>query len=213
MSVLFCPFCEESFEGLTHCPEHELELVTFDRLRSRLDEDVLRERAADDEERVDALDPGYMRGPVALGAITTFVGFFLPFIEFQFDGQLATASAYSFALERALNLWTPLGVAVAQLGVLASRRTPGAMRSARLTIPLLSCVGGASIAYTSQRVFTHVEALLQAGGTGVAHLLFGAFMMMAGLAFSGVAGLRFGIPTGAAARHAAAPDSQRPSGH
>ena len=194
MSVLFCPFCEESFEGLTHCPEHELELVSFDRLESRLDEDVLRERASN-EERIDALHPGYMRGPIALGALTTCVGFFLPFIEFQFDGQLATASAYSFALERALNLWTPLGVALAQLAVLASRRTPSAMQSARLTIPLLSCVGGASIAYTSQRVFTHVEALLEAGGTGVAHLLVGAFMMMAGLAFSGLAGLRFGIST------------------
>ncbi|MCB9661121.1 MAG: hypothetical protein H6726_25965 [Sandaracinaceae bacterium] len=194
MSVLFCPFCEESFEGLTHCPEHELELVPFDRLRSRLDEDVLRERAAP-EERIDALHPGFMRGPIALGAITTFVGFFLPFIEFQFDGQLATASAYTFALDRALNLWTPLGVALAQLAVLATRRTPSAMRSARLTIPLLSCVGGASIAHTAQRVFAHVELLLQAGGAGRAQLLAGAFMMMAGLAFSGVAGLRFGLPT------------------
>ena len=32
MSVLFCPFCEESFEGLTHCPEHELELVGHGRV-------------------------------------------------------------------------------------------------------------------------------------------------------------------------------------
>ena len=208
MSVLFCPFCEESFEGLTHCPEHELELVAFDRLKSRLDEDVLREQASR-EEYVDALHPGYMRGPIALGALTTFVGFFLPFIEFQFDGQPASASAYSFAIERAINLWTPLGVAVAQLAVLASRRTPSAMQSARLTIPLLSCVGGASIAYTAQRVFTHVDILLQGGGTGSAHLLVGAFMMIAGLVFSGLAGLRFGIPTGDVARDSrAAHDSK-----
>ena len=31
-AVLFCPFCRESFEGETHCPEHELALVPFDRL-------------------------------------------------------------------------------------------------------------------------------------------------------------------------------------
>jgi hypothetical protein len=193
VSVLFCPFCEESFEGITHCPEHELELVAFDRLKSRLDEDVLRERASH-EERVDALNPGYMRGPIALGALTTCVGFFLPFIEFQFDGQVATASAYSFALERALNLWTALGVGLAQLAVLSSRRTPTAMRSARLTVPLLSCVGIASIVYTAQRVFTHVDLLLAAGSPGRARLLAGAFMMLAGLAFSGLAGLRFGVP-------------------
>lgn len=193
MSVLFCPFCEESFEGLTHCPEHELELVGFDKLKSRLDEDVQRERAAQ-EKPIDALHPGYMRGPVALGAVTTFVGFFLPFIEFQLGDQLATASAYTFALDRALNLWTPLGVAVAQLAVLASRRTPSAMQSARLTIPLLSCVGGASIAYTAQRVFTQVNAQGLAGEAASAQLLVGAFMMIAGLAFSGVTGLRFGIP-------------------
>ena len=79
MSVLFCPFCEESFEGLTHCPEHELELVGFDKLKSRLDEDVQRERASE-EKPIDALHPGYMRGPVALGAVTTFGCFFQPFI-------------------------------------------------------------------------------------------------------------------------------------
>lgn len=211
MTVLFCPFCEESFEGATRCPEHELELVTFDRLKSRIDADVLRERASQ-EERVDALNPSYMRGPIALGALTTCVGFFLPFIEFQFDGQVATASAYAFALERALNLWTALGVGLAQLAVLASRRTPSAMRSARLTVPLLSCVGGASIAYTAQRVFTHVDLLLQSGSPGHARLLAGAFMMMAGLAFSGVAGLRFGIPgrDAEAAEHA---DDLDRSGH
>ncbi|MBK6577083.1 MAG: hypothetical protein IPG17_12930 [Sandaracinaceae bacterium] len=193
MSVLFCPFCEESFEGLTQCPEHELELVAFDKLKSRLDEDAQRERTSD-EKPIDALHPGYMRGPVALGAVTTAVGFFLPFIEFQLGDQLATASAYSFALERALNLWTPLGVAIAQLAVLATRRTPSAMQSARLTIPLLSCVGGASIAYTAQRVFAQVDAQGSAGHAASAQLLVGAFMMIAGLAFSGVSGLRFGSP-------------------
>ena len=53
MSVLFCPFCEESFEGLTQCPEHELELVAFDKLKSRLDEDAQRERTSD-EKPIDA---------------------------------------------------------------------------------------------------------------------------------------------------------------
>ena len=68
------------------------------------------------------------------------------------------------------------------------------VKGARLTIPLLSCVGGASIAYTAQRVFTQVNAQGLAGEAASAQLLVGAFMMIAGLAFSGVTGLRFGIP-------------------
>ena len=192
MTILFCPFCEESFEGETLCPEHELELVPFDKLRSRLDEDVHSEREHEDTE-LDALHPGYMRGPVALGAFTTLVGFFLPFVEYQLGDELATASAYSFALQRATNLWTPLGVALAQLAVLGARRTPRSMRSARLTMPLLSAVGGASIVYTSQRVFEHVASAGGVGHNASASLLAGAWLMAAGLTFSGLAGLRLGL--------------------
>ena len=66
--VLFCPFCRESFEGEKTCPEHELTLVSFDRLGPDPEDPELLPEVID-QQPVAMLALGYGRGWVLFGAV------------------------------------------------------------------------------------------------------------------------------------------------
>ncbi|MEM9862721.1 MAG: hypothetical protein AAF938_13955, partial [Myxococcota bacterium] len=71
---LFCPFCGESFEGRSTCPEHDIPLVDFEELQ--------RTRAVappNEHEALPAHSLALGRGFVAVGALLFLTGFFLPF--------------------------------------------------------------------------------------------------------------------------------------
>lgn len=148
---LFCPFCRECFEGETECPEHELPLVPFEMLPKR--KRVLRE-----DERVVAWEPRYGRGIVAAGLLLQAVGFFLPMFTFA-RGEEITMSAFTMAATMAANLWAIPAAIVAIAITLARRRTLAEMRGARLAVPLLSALGGVSLAYTLYRTWHGAQQL------------------------------------------------------
>lgn len=161
-SVRFCPFCGESFEGESRCPEHDIPLVGFEEL------DRVRGGALpEDHHVVPAHDLRFGRGLLMTSALLALVGFFLPFVEVAYPDGSATATGLATASTVALNLWLTPAVAVALLGIVLRRRTPASMRSARLAVIGLALLGGTSLAFTLHRVRTGVAQVEQAYGRDV----------------------------------------------
>jgi hypothetical protein len=164
--VLFCPFCRESFEGRDSCPDHELTLVSFDRLRPQEGphepDDELDGSAPEvpvDDRPLAWFDPRYGRGSVALGALLDLLALVLAPLELP-SGH----TARTYQLARAIpSLWTLLLVVFTVGFALSRRRTPRALRSLRVLIPLLALVSPATLAW----------AFVRLGGTG-GHSLGGA---------------------------------------
>jgi len=132
--VLFCPFCGEAFEGETRCPAHELRLVPWRELPRR-------ERAApDDDAELAWSSPRLGRGPVAFGAGLALLAFaILPLARVEGALQMG-GSMLVLALSGTPKLWLVPAAAWAQLAILYRRRSPAAMRSARLAVALVACV-------------------------------------------------------------------------
>ena len=201
-AVLFCPFCRESFEGETLCPEHELSLVPFQKLpaathdRDDLDEwhaldgDPPSPRAGDEPE-LPLLSPSHGRGAIALGALVTAVAFAtLPFTAATLGHEQAVVTGVQLANHRATNLWTIAMVVLAQLGVLFVRRTPRSLAGARLVWPILSVVGCASLAHTLSRIAAGTASVTPLSPASVAE--YGVWVMVGSLLFTALAGLRAG---------------------
>jgi hypothetical protein len=184
--VLFCPFCRESFEGRGSCPDHELTLVSFDQLPpdesspepdDELDE--ARSRLPVDDRPLAALDPRHGRGLVALGALFDLLALCLrplrlPGVDPPRTYQLAHAIP---------SLWTLLLVAFTVFFVLSRRRTPRALRSLRVLVPLLALVSPTTL----------VWAFVRLGGTN-GHPLGGAVYAVAvSSLLLLVGGLRLGV--------------------
>lgn len=153
--ILFCPFCREGFEGVTTCPDHELPLVSIDKLKGSSEED----EAASEEAFLDLVDPRFGRGLAAAGALGTFIGFLLPLASRQ-DVDMSTAwSALEVATHEAPALWTvPFSGAIV-FGVLMRRRTRALLRSARLVMALVGVMPIVTLAYALTRLFRGAEIL------------------------------------------------------
>lgn len=137
-AVLFCPFCREPFEGLAHCPAHDLLLVPFRDLGPEQD-------PARDTEPVSRFQPGFGRGFVFAGAALTFLAFF--FSLASLSGQVnITNSMLELARGRAPRLWLVPLAAAAQLVVLHRRRSLFSLRGARLTVLVFALVPSAAVA-------------------------------------------------------------------
>lgn len=169
--VLFCPFCRESFEGRGSCPDHELTLVSFDQLRpdesAHEPDDELDEPKAKvpvDDRPLSLLEPRYGRGVVALGALFDLLALVLRPLELPGHQLVRT-----YQLARAVpSLWTLLLVAFTVFFALSRRRTPRALRSLRVLMPLLALVSPAAL----------VWAFIRLGGTN-GHPLGGAVYAVA----------------------------------
>jgi hypothetical protein len=140
-SVLFCPFCGESFEETAQCPDHELPLVPWSALPSS--------RPAEDEhdDPVARLSPRHGRGLLLLAAATTLLAFWtLPLGHVEGDpryGGSLLALAWHGAHRLGLVPAGALALAVATL----RRRTRAALRAARLALLLLSLVAPLAVSW------------------------------------------------------------------
>jgi hypothetical protein len=155
--VLFCPFCRESFEGQSHCPEHELALVPLARLGASSAPGAEHEHADDDDldepevprdvRPLALLDPRQGRGGVALGALCQLAALGLPLLRVD-----ASEPAATYELARAIpSLWTLLLVAFTVSYTLARRRSPRALRSLRVVVPALGAVALACLLWAHGR--------------------------------------------------------------
>lgn len=143
--VLFCPFCRESFEGLRVCPDHDLALVSFDRLApDPLEAKVL--GPIEDDSQLDTFEPRFGRLHVALGAVGTGLSLLLDFVHFR-GGSLSTLSV----ARQLPALWTLLLVAFTLLFVLRRRRSLRSMRSLRVLVPALAAVAPATLLWELAR--------------------------------------------------------------
>jgi hypothetical protein len=143
--VLFCPFCRESFEGLRACPDHDLPLVSFDRLPpDPLNEPQL--GPIEDDSQLDTFEPRFGRVYVALGALATSLSLPLDFVRFR-GGSLSTLSV----AQHLPALWTPLLVTFTLLYTLRRRRSLRAMRSLRVLIPALALVAPMTLLWELSR--------------------------------------------------------------
>jgi hypothetical protein len=205
-AILFCPFCRESFEGETRCPEHELALVPFDRLPGATSRDAVPR----DDEPLGTFDLRFGRGLVFAGAVLAMVGFLCPLGTIGAAGQVLHVTGPSIAVTHAPTLWIVPGIAFAALFLLAQRRTLVRMRAIRLVVPLLAW-GVPMAAWSAARRLDRWAAQMQVGEEqAVAHLGWGLVVLGVATLLMMVGGLRLGVPpTSAALPHGAEPDAQR----
>ena len=154
--VLFCPFCCESFERETRCPEHELRLVSFDQLP--INSALIDDEPEPDEQAARALpsadrplalfEPKHGRGLVALGALLNLAALGLPLVGGDGAGSVA-----SYRLARAIpSVGTLALVGFTVLYALARRRTLRRLRGLRVLVPLLALLSPLSIGWASLRL-------------------------------------------------------------
>jgi hypothetical protein len=147
VAVLFCPFCRESFEGETACPEHELTLVPWNDLPRP---------ARDDDEPLAFWSPALGRGLLGAGAAGTLLAFSaLPLASTE--GALRMGgSMLKLALLGSPKLWLVVMGPLALLAILYRRRTPFELRRARLAALFAALVAPAAAywAYDAARVAT-----------------------------------------------------------
>ncbi len=188
--VLFCPFCHESFEGESRCPEHDLALVEFQQLHKGRPGDVV-----GDDEPVSFHEPRFGRWPLALTSMLTMVAFFFPMLTIRYPDGDSFATGFQAASSVAANLWVVPAVAFTFLSILMRRRTPRAMRGSRLAVAALALLGLTSLGYTIYRVHAGATRGEQLYGLEVeVQVRWGAWLMAAGLVAAVVAGLRLGTP-------------------
>jgi hypothetical protein len=139
--VLFCPFCGEAFEGETRCPAHELRLVPWQDLPQP-------DRVPPDDRPLPWSSPRFGRGYVAAGAAIALLAFAaLPLARVEGALQMG-GTMLALALSGTHKLWLVPAAAWAQFAILYRRRTPAAMRGARLAILLVGLVPALACGWT-----------------------------------------------------------------
>lgn len=200
LPLLFCPFCRECYEGEKVCPVHELPLVDFIELPKQAHE---RETVHWDQP-VKPWDVRFGRGWIALGALVSAAGFFLPFATVLAAEQETTWSAMNLANSAAPNLWSVPFAAALFVSFLYRRQTPLQMRGARLASLLLALTPVVSVAYTMRNIVRGVAH--QHGATAVTWQP-GLYVIGLGALLLAYGAVRFGtMPTSAATPHGAVPE-------
>jgi hypothetical protein len=190
--ILFCPFCRDGFEGRLECPEHELSLVTIDRLPRKAKRTL--------ESVTFFGDPRLGRGTVLLGAAFVLLGFVVPFVSAEpvarspESAEILVASALEVAIDGAGNLWLTPGAAVALLWILWRRRSRRAMRAACAAVLGLAVGGALPLIYTTRRIGLVAEA-----HTAQVEWQSGLWLMAAGLLLAAFGSRRMGVAAGALA--------------
>jgi hypothetical protein len=205
-AILFCPFCRECFEGLTHCPDHDLALVSFEALPKTKEETS----PLGEHDVLPATDLRFGRGVAALGAITVLVGFLLP-LGYLVGTEIIEITPYWIAAARRPSMWGVPIVALFVLVILVQRRTIARMRGARIVIVLLSIAILISEAIAVWGLY--VAAAHQPFGTEPMHvqLASGTFVIAAGGILVALGGVLFGKrKVEATLPHGAGPDEEGP---
>ncbi|NOY93057.1 MAG: hypothetical protein GXP55_17875 [Deltaproteobacteria bacterium] len=188
--VLFCPFCRECYEGETLCPEHELVLVPFSSLP-----EAHRREVPGEFDLLSLFEPRFGRAVVFSGALAMLVGFFGTFASSTQGARELSSTGLQLASTVALNLWFLPMVAGGLLSILARRRTPASLRSARLAIALLGAMGAMAVGYSFYRIHVTAAQLAQRSHELVeVSLGWGAWLALVGVVVAFVGGLRVGRP-------------------
>jgi hypothetical protein len=185
--VLFCPFCGEAFEGEMRCPAHELRLVPWNALpRSS--------GAGEDDRALSWPSPRLGRGYVAAGAVLSLLAFAaLPLAQVE-GGLRMGGSMLTLALTGTHKLWLVPAAAWAQLAILYRRRTPRAMRGARVAVALVACVPALAAAWTWAGARSAVSLLAERTGQPLQmHAASGAYALALGCALMTFGALRVGV--------------------
>jgi hypothetical protein len=188
--VLFCPFCRESFEGRSSCPEHDVTLVPFDKLPpDSLDPDAMT-HGVDDDTPLGTFDPRFGRAWVGLGALLVALSLVFEFVR-GVDGS-SGLSTHELAIT-APSLWTLLLVTFTLLFILRRRRTPRGMRAMRVLVPALALIPPVTVAWVLYRLESGAVVWATGGrhigmslGTAVYVIGLGSLLVFIG-------GLRLGV--------------------
>jgi len=146
-SVLFCPFCGESFEDVARCPDHDLPLVAWQELASS------GPAAHDADGPVARFSPRHGRALLFASSAATLLAFLsLPLGHVQGDARYG-GSLVSLALHGAHRLWLVPTGALALGATVLRRRTRAGLRAAAVALCLLALVPplGASWAWAGSR--------------------------------------------------------------
>jgi hypothetical protein len=159
--VLFCPFCGESFEGATRCPDHDLPLVPWHALPSS------RPAAPQPDEPVARWSPQHGRGLLMASAALTLLAFaLLPLGHVQGDPRYG-GSMLSLAAHGAHRLWLLPAGALALLASTLRRRTLRELYAARLALVVLALVPPLSAGWAFEGSRQAVALLSEQSGGGL----------------------------------------------
>ena len=187
--VLFCPFCEEAFEGLERCPEHDLALVPLERLAA-----LRAKRTPELDAPLAVHDLRFGRGWTLLASCLWLAGFAAPFVEVMANGELRRSSGFELATTTAMNLWLLPMLALGLVSVAWRRDTPNALRSARLVAPLFGLLALGRLGVTLWRIDRGLEAFRALGLDASLTPGLGVALAAAGTGLAFVAGTRLGRP-------------------
>jgi len=206
-SVQFCPFCRESFEGETKCPEHELALVPFEQLPGASSHDEI----PPDDEPLAMFDLRFGRGLVGAGAMLTTIGFLCPIGVISAAAERLLITGPSIAITHAPTLWVVPGIGVATFVLLATRRSLARMRSIRLVVPLLAWGVPMSVWSALRKLDRWAELMGVGDVPAVAHYSWGLGVLGAATLLLMIGGLRLGVTSPPKVLpHGAEPDSAHP---
>lgn len=191
--LLFCPFCRDCFEDTDRCPDHDLVLVPFEELPV-----VAKEQ--EDDAPVPMLDPRRGRVELVVAALGLLAGFVAPLVSVSALGRTQSFTALAAAAERAPNLWSIPIAGALFASLVARRRTPIAMRGARLAALMVALTPIVSVVYSVRRMMT--AASMEEGVT--VDVQWGAYVVALAAIVAIVGSIRFG---GALRSQGSAPSS------
>ncbi len=163
----FCPFCRECFEDVKECPDHDLQLVAFDKLAPETPHH-------DEDAPVHPWNLRYGRAWLWVSGLLILIGFLMPLLTTvrpeRMYGPTVTAShnGIQVALQVAPNLWILPMVTFGLFSLAMRRRTRKALRSARAVPPVLGAMAAASLGLTWVRISRGTELLTGQLGQDVA---------------------------------------------
>lgn len=186
--LLFCPFCREAHEGLTRCPEHDLPLVSALTLARQ-------PRPTADDEPLPWFTPRLGRGWLGLGALLALWAFFAGSLASVGGEPHMSGDMQELASHSAPRLWLIPVASCMALALLVRRRTPRALRSARLAALLLALAPIIVVGWTLMGM-DDALALLRARTrqTLALQLAPGAWVVALATCCMAVGALRLGVP-------------------
>jgi len=156
-TVLFCPFCGDGFEGQTLCPDHELPLVPWQQLP--------RAKHGDPPE-VDLAwhSPRLGRAWLALCSLALLIAFAALPLGRVSGGASMGGSMLQLALHGGHKLWLVPAASVTLIALLYRRRSPRAMRAARLAALFTVVVAPLSVLWAWSSTLAAVALLAERSG-------------------------------------------------
>jgi hypothetical protein len=156
-TVLFCPFCGDGFEGQTQCPDHELPLVPWQQLPRA-------KRSDPPELDLAWRSPRLGRGWLALSSLALLFAFALLPLGRVSGAANMGGSMLQLALHGAHKLWLVPAASLTLIALLYRRRSPRAMRAARLAALFTVMVAPLTVLWAWSSTLAAVALLAERSG-------------------------------------------------